>query len=96
MNKLLLALLIVSSSALADSWESSINNWDNSPNNWNNSPNNWDNSPNNWNNSPNNWNNPNIVRDANGNAAGYIVHKPEGGANIYDFKGNRQGYIPKR
>jgi hypothetical protein len=74
------------------SWEDSPYNWDNSENNWDNSPNNWENSPNNWENSPNNWNSDRIIRDNSGNPTGYAVPKSDGGANIYDLDGNREGY----
>ena len=74
------------------SWEDSPYNWDNSEHNWDNSPNNWKNSPNNWENNPNNLNSDRIIRDNSGNPTGYTVPKPNGGANIYDLDGNREGY----
>ena len=73
-------------------WEDSPYNWDNSEHNWDNSPNNWENSPNNWENNPNNLNSDRIIRDNSGNPTGYAVPKPNGGANIYDLDGNREGY----
>ena len=73
-------------------WEDSPYNWDNSINNWENNPNNWQNSPNNWENNPNNWSSDRIIRDNSGNPTGYVVPKSDGGANIYDFDGNREGY----
>ena len=66
--------------------------WEDSPYNWENSINNWDNSPNNWENSPNNWNSDRIIRDNSGNPTGYAVPKSDGGANIYDLDGVREGY----
>jgi hypothetical protein len=80
----------------AQDWKSSPNNWENSPNNWQNSPNNWQNSPQNWNNSPMRFGSDRIIRDENGNAAGYVVPKSDGGANIFDLNGRRRGYLPSR
>ena len=59
---------------------------------WEDSPYNWDNSEQNWDNSSNNWNSDRIIRDNSGNPTGYAVPKSDGGANIYDFEGNREGY----
>jgi hypothetical protein len=56
----------------------------------------WSSSPSNWQNSPSRYGNERIIRDKNGNAAGYVVPKPDGGANIFDLRGNRQGYLPPR
>ena len=33
-----------------------------------------------------------IMRDNSGNPTGYAVPKSDGGANIYDLDGNREGY----
>lgn len=77
------------------SWDNSPRNWDNSLDNFDNSPNNWRNNPRNWNNSPDKYNNDRIIRDNRGNPKSYIVPKPGGGANIYDFDGNRKSYIPE-
>ena len=60
----------------------------------NNSPNNWRNSPNNWNNSPYNLNSRNGLYDGGGNRTGYVVRRPDGGANFFDNDGNRRGYMP--
>ena len=97
MKKLLLILSVVPAITFAGvtSWENSPNNWDNSIHNWENSSNNWENSPNNWENSPNNWNSDRIIRDNNGDATGYAVPNSNGTINIYDFDGNREGYIPQ-
>lgn len=70
--------------AMAQDWASSPNNWQNNEKNWENSSKNWKNSPNNWENSPSKWGNERIVRDKNGNAAGYAVPKQDGGVNLYD------------
>ena len=75
-------------------WDSSPQNWKNSPNNWDNSPHNWKNSPHNWENSPQRWGNERIIRDNSGRPQGYIVPKEDGGANIFNFKGERKVYIP--
>ncbi|GEM_PF-1667514 len=80
--------------AAAQDWNSSPYNWNNSQYNWKNSPYNWKNSPNNWQNSQYKWGNDRIIRDNNGNPAGYAVPKDDGGINIYDFRGNRRGYKP--
>lgn len=92
-------LFFAASPALA--WDNSSMNWDNRPENWNNRPENWENRPENWENRPENWNNRpenfnnnRIIRDEQGNAKGYIVPKPSGGANIFDMDGNRKAYIP--
>jgi hypothetical protein len=82
--------------AVAQDWGSSPNNWDNSVNNWENSPNNWKNSPGNWENSPNRWGNERLIYDNDGDSIGYAVPKEEGGVNIYNFDGNRRGYVPRR
>jgi len=98
MKKLCIIIVLLSLPilVLAQDWNSSPNNWENSASNWENSSSNWDNSPNNWDNSPQRYGNDRIVRDNQGNAAGYIVHKRNGGANIYDKKGNRKAYIPPK
>ncbi len=75
-------------------WDSSPFNWDNNINNFENSPFNFRNSPNNFKNSPLKYDNPRIIRDNKGNAKGYIVPKPDGGANAFDFQGNRIFYLP--
>ena len=90
--KYLLILLTPLSLHAGTAWEDSPYNWDNSENNWDNSSNNWENSPNNWENSPNNWNSDRIIRDNSGNPTRYAVPKSDGGANIYDLDGNREGY----
>lgn len=77
-----------------NSWDSSPHNWKNSPYNWDNSSHNWKNSPHNWGNSPQRWNNDRIVRDNSGRPQGYIVPKADGGANIFNFDGERKAYIP--
>jgi hypothetical protein len=92
-KKLIIFLVIpINVFAGATAWEDSPYNWDNSEHNWDNNSNNWNNSPNNWENSPNNWNSDRIIRDNNGNPTGYTVPKSDGGANIYDLDGNREGY----
>lgn len=82
--------------APATDWRSSPNRWENSSGNWANSPNRWENSPGNWLNSPHRYGNDRILRDADGMPQGYVVPKPDGGANIFDFQGNRRGYLPAR
>ena len=89
-----IGLFAMSSASSAQDWNSNPHNWQNSPNNWQNSPNNWQNSPNNWQNSPNRYGNDRIIRDNNGNAAGYAVPRPDGGVNYFDSQGNRRGYVP--
>ncbi len=91
---LLCGLSCAAAGALANDWNSNPNNWRNSENNWENSSNNWNNSPNNWDNSPNRYGNERILRDAEGNAAGYAVPKDDGGVNFFDLQGNRKGYLP--
>lgn len=81
-------------SYFSGNWESNPNNWSNSLQNWENSPANWKNSPGNWANSPYNWGNDRIIRDNAGRPRGYIVPRSHGGANIYDFRGERRAYIP--
>lgn len=76
------------------SFDNSPNNFDNSPLNFDNSPNNFDNSPMNFKNSPMRFNNKRIIRDNSGRARGYVVPKDNGGANVFDMRGNRQMYIP--
>ena len=90
--KILLVLIFIQPCVAGTAWEDSPYNWDNSEHNWDNSPNNWENSPNNWENNPNNWNSDRIIRDNSGNPTGYAVPKSDGGANIYDLDGNREGY----
>jgi hypothetical protein len=80
----------------AGDWNSSPNNWKNNESNWDNNSNNWKNSPNNWQNSPNKYGNENLIYDGSGNASGYAVPNSSGGTNMYDFDGNRQGYVPGR
>lgn len=91
---IIIAVVLFSTVAGAQDWNSSPQNWENSPSNWQNSPNNWNNNPNNWDNSPQKWGNDRIVRDTRGNPTGYVVPKQDGGVNMYDLKGNRTGYTP--
>lgn len=86
-------LIVCSSFVSASPWDSSPNNWENSSANFQNSQHNWDNSPANWNNSKNNTASDRIVRDSAGNPVGYAVQKPSGGTNIFEFSGERKGYI---
>ena len=88
MKKLMLVVAIISSSAFAG-----VTSWEDSPNNWENSEHNWDNSSNNWENNPNNWDSDRVIRDNSGNPTGYTVPKSNGGTNIYDLDGNREGYV---
>jgi hypothetical protein len=92
----LIFILTFSAACSAQDWNSSPNNWENSPSNWENSPNNWKNNPNNWDNNPNRWGNERVIRDNDGNPAGYVVPKNNGGANFYDNDGNRSNYLPAR
>ncbi len=95
-NKISIVLCISFTNLFAgDLWESSPNNWENSENNWENSEMNYENSPINWENNPNNIYSDRIIRDDSGNPTGYIVYKESGGANIFNFDGNREGYISK-
>jgi hypothetical protein len=91
-----LGLPFAASPARATDWQTSPNRWENSSGNWLNSPQRWENSPANWLNSPNRYGNDRILRDADGMPKGYIVPKQDGGANIFDFQGNRRGYLPAR
>ena len=88
--------LISVGTALGQDWNSNPSNWKNHPSNWDNNPNNWKNHPSNWDNNPNRWGNDRIVRDNQGNPQGYTVPRNDGGLNIFDFQGNRQGYAPGR
>ena len=89
-------LLVVPSVAGESDWYAGPNRWENNPANWVNSPLRWENSPANWLNSPYRHGNDRILRDAEGMPKGYVVPKPDGGANIFDFEGNRRGYLPAR
>jgi hypothetical protein len=93
---LFIPLIVCSSLGFASPWDSSPNNWDNSSANFQNSPHNWENSPSNWKNSKNNFDSNRVVRDSAGNPIGYSVQKPDGGSNMFDFSGNRKGYIPPK
>lgn len=88
--------LLFSMSSHASDWASDPNNWNNSQSNWENNPSNWRNSPSNWDNSPSKWANSRVIRDNSGNPDGYVVQKPDGGANIYRLNGDRSGYLPRR
>jgi len=95
----LLAALLASAAAApaaAGDWAGSPDRWENSPGNWLNSPSRWENNPHNWLNSPHRLGNERILRDPDGTPRGYVVPKPDGGANIFDFQGNRRGYVPAR
>lgn len=91
---LFIILSLVLSGAEGGDWSGSPDNWNNSPNNWENSPNNWDNSTNNWDNSANKWGNDRTVRDNAGDEIGYTVPKESGGVNLYNYRGDREGYTP--
>lgn len=88
-------IVLFSVSVWAGDWNSSPSNWENNPSNYENSPNNYRNSPNNYRNSPTRYGNPRIIRDNEGEAVGYVVPKQDGGANLFNFKGERQGYVPR-
>ncbi len=51
---------------------------------------------NNWQNSPNRYGNENLIYNGNGDTTGYSVPNSSGGINMYDFEGNRTGYVPSR
>ena len=57
------------------------------------SPMNFDNNIMNYENSPMNYNSNRIIRDDSGNATGYAVPKANGGLNIYNLDGIREGYL---
>jgi hypothetical protein len=88
-------LLLASTSAIAQQspWNSSPNNWDNSSANLQNSQHSWENSPANWANSKHNLESNRVVRDSSGKPIGYAVPKSDGGANFFDFDGNRKAYV---
>ena len=88
-----LATLGLSKKCLASDWDSSPNNWNNREDNWENSSDNWQNSPDNWENSPNNSDNDRLIMGNDGEPVSYTVEKSDGGVNIYDFEGNRTGYV---
>ncbi len=79
---------------IASSYNSSPLNYNNSSLNYENSSLNYNNSPLNYENSQLNPNNNRIIRNENGEGMGYVVPKDDGGANIFDFNGNRLGYVP--
>lgn len=88
-------LCLIAGVADAQDWRSSPYNLNNSPYNFNNSPYNPNNSPYNFNNSPYS-NQSNSVYDTSGNRRGYVVERPDGGANLFDNRGSRMGYVPGR
>jgi hypothetical protein len=75
-------------------YNSSPLNYENSGLNYENFPLNYKNSPLNYENSPMRYGNTRIIRDNSGNPLGYEVPKAGGGANYFDFNGNRIGYKP--
>lgn len=94
MMAVVIMVLFASGGVMAWDWNSSPNNFKNSPYNFENSPYNFRNSPYNWDNSPGRYGNERIIRDSQGNARGYAVPRPDGGANFFDTQGNRWGYQP--
>jgi hypothetical protein len=40
------------------------------------------------------YSNERIIRTPDGQAQGYVVPKPDGGANFFDLRGNRRMYLP--
>ena len=78
---------------MASSYNSSPYNYKNSPYNYDNSQYNYKNNPYNYDNSPYNPSNDRIIRNERGQEMGYMVPKDDGGANIFDFNGNRLGYL---
>lgn len=91
--KKLIVITLLSNLAIADGWDSSPFNFDNSTYNFDNSGYNFNNSRLNFKNSPYNLNSDRILRSPNGKPYGYIVPKAKGGANVFDLKGNRKGYV---
>jgi hypothetical protein len=100
MKKFLCLMIILflagTAQAQLQPWQASPHNWQNNPHNFDNSPQNWKNSPQNWQNRPENWTAPNRIYDPTGQPRGYYVPRQDGGVNIYDFGGNRKGYVPGR
>ena len=91
--KKLIVISLLSNLAIADGWDSSPFNFDNSEYNFDNSKYNFNNSKYNFDNSPYNLNSDRIIRSPSGKPYGYIVPKANGGANVFDLKGNRKGYV---
>ena len=79
---------------VATPFSDSVFNFNNSPSNFQNSSSKFENSPSNFNNSPSNYGAPNRVYDNNGNPSGYTTVSPSGVVNVFDFNGNRMGYVP--
>jgi hypothetical protein len=71
-----------------DPYKASALNYENNKFNWDNNPLNQDNNA--------LTDGKNVLRDEYGRAQGYMVVKPDGDANIYDTKGNRLFYVPKK
>jgi len=100
MKKLIFICLIIVASEtpinnlVASSYNNSPHNYKNSPHNYENSRHNYNNSPHNYENSPHKYDNNRIIRNESGEGMGYVVPKNDGGANIFDFNGNRLGYVP--
>ena len=67
--------------------------YDLSPMNFDNNIMNYENSPMNFENSPMNYNSNRIIRNDSGDAIGYGVPKANGGMNIYNLDGVREGYL---
>ena len=67
--------------------------YDSSPMNFDNNIMNYENSPMNFENSPMNYNSNRIIRNDSGDAIGYGVPKANGGMNIYNLDGVREGYL---
>lgn len=78
----------------AGSWATNPRNWANSGSNWDNSPFNWQNNPRNWANSPNNFAAENGIYAPDGSRQGYAVPRSDGGLNLFDNDGRREGYVP--
>jgi hypothetical protein len=92
MSKYIFLLFIATANA-DGLYDSSPMNFDNSLINFDNSPTNFNNSPLNFENSPMNYNSSRIIRSNSGEAIGYGVPKENGGMNIYNLDGEREGYL---
>jgi len=88
-----ISLMFVATASADGLYDSSPMNFDNNIMNYENSPMNFDNNIMNYENSPMNYNSNRIIRDDSGNATGYAVPKANGGLNIYNLDGIREGYL---
>jgi hypothetical protein len=93
MKLMLIPFLLFASTASAGPWSANPRAWSNSDSNFLNTSRSWDSNPRNFDN-VNPWGGHPKIYDSGGELEGYAVPRSDGGWNLFDRSGERQGYVP--